>query len=85
MSGDQAPRELNSLPKTGVQVGVVEEHRAERAELAGAAPPLDLVVVELGQLAREARRLRVLVDLGLPAVGDRHRQPGAGDLGNRAV
>ena len=35
--------------------------------------PHDLVVIELGQLAGEAGDLGVLVDLRLPAVGDRRR------------
>ena len=52
----------------------------KRAELGRSLPARDLVVVEFGQLAGEARHLRVLVDLALPAVGDRRGQPGAADL-----
>ena len=55
----------------GMQVGVVEEHGAEAAQLGRSLPAHDLVVVELGQLVAEAGHLGVLVDLGLPAVGDR--------------
>ena len=46
----------------------------KRPSVGGALPADDLVVVELGQLVREGRDLGVLVDLRLPAVGDRRRQ-----------
>jgi hypothetical protein len=75
-------RQLDPLADPRVQVGVVEEHGAEAAELAGALPAFDLVVIELGQLVREARHLGVLVDLGLPAVGDRGGQARPGHLGD---
>ena len=48
-------------------------------------PAGDLVVVELRQLGRERRHLRVLVELRLPAVGDRRGQAGAGDLRDRPL
>ena len=52
---------------------------AKRPSAGALLPADDLVVVELGQLVRERRDLRVLVELRLPAVGDRRRQARAGD------
>ena len=52
---DQPAGQLDPLPDPRVQIGVVEEHRAEAPELAGSLPADDLVVVELGQLVRRSR------------------------------
>ena len=57
----------------------LEEDRAERARSSAARPARDLVVVELRELAAERGHAGVLVDLRLPAVGERHRQAGAAD------
>ena len=51
---DQAAGELDPLADARMQVGVVEEHGAEAAELGGSLPSDDLVVVELGELVGEA-------------------------------
>ena len=67
-----------------VRVGVVEEDGGETPDVLRALPAGDLVVVELGQFVPERRLLGVLVDLRLPAIGDRRRQPGAGDHRRRA-
>ena len=63
----------------GMLVGVLEHDRREPVALGHARPAADLVVVGLGQLGEEGLRLRVLVDLGLPAPRDRRRQLGAVD------
>ena len=77
--GDELARQLDAPLHARVGVGVVEEDGGEAPERRGALPADDLVVVELGQLVVERRDLGVLVELGLPAVGDRLRQAGAGD------
>ena len=74
-------RELDRAARTrGCGVGVVEEHGAEAAQRVGAAPSRTISLwSSSGSSVAERRRLRVLVDLGLPAVGDRRGQAGAGD------
>ena len=78
---DHPTRELDPLAHTRMQVTIVQEHGAERTELDGALPARDLVVESSGISPRERRQLRVLVDLALPAVGDRDRQPRPRDRG----
>ena len=83
--GDQTAGQLEPLADPWVQIGVVQEHGTERSERRGGLPAADLVVIHLGNLGAERRRFRVLVDLRLPAVGDRGRQAGPCDLRDRAV
>src|SRR6516162_8865014 len=68
-----------------MQIRIVQEHGAEAAESGRPRPSFDLVVVDLGKLAGEAGQLCILVELRLPAVGDRGGQTGARNLGDGPV
>ena len=52
---DQPARQLDPLPHAGCRSESSRNTALKRPELARARPADDLVVVELGQLAREAR------------------------------
>src|SRR5258707_1231406 len=77
-------RQLEAPALSRVLVAILEEDGC-RAGVAGAGPAAELVVVGVGQLGIEAGELDVLVDLGLPAAGDRSRQVGAVDDGYGTV
>src|SRR5487761_2465867 len=79
VTGDHPLGQVHPLLDTRVGIRVVEEDGREAADFVGALPSGQLVVVELGQIVVEARLLGVLVDLRLPAVGDRARQAGSCD------
>jgi len=68
----------------GMLVLVLEQQGTEGTGL-GPGPADDLVVVELGNRVVEGGQLRVLVDLALPAIGDRRGQPAAVEERHRAV
>ena len=82
---DQVRGQLEALARAGVLVEVVEEDGREPLGAAARVPADDLVVVHLGQGVGEGGDLRVLVDLGLPAIGDRRREVRAVDDRERAV
>ena len=77
--GDEALGELHARFHARVRVAVIEEYGGEAADVGRALPADELVVVELGEFVKEAGLLGVLVDLGLPAVGDGRGEAGAVD------
>ena len=82
--GQQVRGELDAAPLALRLVGVLEEDGAEQARV-GVGPSLELVVARLGHLGEAGRVLCVLVDLGLPAAGHRHREVAAVDDRDRAL
>ena len=82
---DQLGGQLGALALARVLVAVAEEDGRERPGSPFGLPADDLVVVELRKLGAERVLLGVLVDLALPAVGDRDGQVAAVDQRDGAL